>query len=72
MTVRRRNNMKIILLILAVIILGMLWALPVYICANLVLWLFHIPFRWTLLQTFGICLFVSVVRAVLFSDKGGK
>ena len=64
--------MKIILLILAVIILGMLWALPVYICANLVLWLFNIPFRWTLLQTFGICMFVSVVRAVLFSDKGGK
>lgn len=64
--------MKVIILLLAVIIMSILWALPVYICANLVLWLFHIPFRWTLLQTLAVCMFVSVVRAMLFSDKGGK
>lgn len=64
--------MKVIILLLAVIIMSILWALPVYICANLVLWLFHIPFRWTLLQTLGVCMFVSVIRAMLFSDKGGK
>jgi hypothetical protein len=64
--------MKILMLLLGLLILGALWALPLYVCANLVLWLFHIPFRWTLLQTLGVCMLISVIRGLFFTDKGGR
>lgn len=64
--------MKVLILLLGLLILGALWALPLYICANLVLWLFHIPFRWTLLQTLGVCMLASVIRGLFFTDKGGR
>lgn len=63
---------KIIILLLGLIILGVIWALPLYFGANLLLWAFHIPFRWTLLQSICVCIFASILRGLFFSDKGGK
>ena len=64
--------MKVLVALLVLLILGALWALPLYICANLVLWLFHIPFRWTLWQALGVCMLASVIRGLFCTNVGGK
>jgi len=55
----------ILILILVMIIMGAIWSLPLYVCVNFVLWLFHISFHLTWLQAFGICLLASVVKGLL-------
>ena len=60
---------KLLMLFLILIIIGAIWSLPLYICVNLVLWLFHISFHLTRLQAFGICLLASVIKGLLF-NKG--
>ena len=52
---------KILILLLILIILGAIWSLPLYICVNLVLWLFYIPFHLTWLQAFAVCLLMTVI-----------
>jgi len=61
---------KLLVIILIALVLGIIWALPLYICANLVLLLFHIPFHLTIFQAIAICLLASVIRSLLFKDKG--
>ena len=56
---------KILMLLLILIIMGAIWSLPLYLCVNLVLWLFHIPFHLTWLQAFGICLLASTIKGLL-------
>ena len=56
---------KILVLLLILIIMGAIWSLPLYLCVNLVLWLFHIPFHLTWLQAFGICLLASTIKDLL-------
>ena len=55
----------IIILILVIVIMGLIWALPLYAVVNFVLWLFGVSFHLTLLQAFGICLLASVVKGLL-------
>lgn len=63
---------KILILLLILIILGAIWSLPLYICVNLVLWLFNIPFHLTWLQAFAVCLLITVISRLLGrSRKGG-
>ena len=65
--------MKNALLLVALLVaFGMLWALPLYLCTNFVLWLFHLSFRLTLLQSFGVCVLLSVIKGLFFNDKGGN
>ena len=62
---------KILVLFLILLIVGAIWSLPLYLCVNFVLWLFHISFHLTWLQAFGICLLASIIKS-FFSNKGGK
>ena len=57
---------KLLLLILLLFAMGAIWSLPLYLVANFVLWLFHIPFHLTWIQAFGVCLLASMVRKLLF------
>lgn len=59
---------KILVLVLILAVMGAIWSLPLYLCVNLVLWLFHIPFHLTWLQALGVCLLVSVIKGLF--DKG--
>lgn len=63
---------KILVLILIFALVTILWALPLYICVNFVLWVFNIAFHLTLLQAFAICLLLTVIRELLFKKKGEK
>ena len=56
---------KILVLLLILIIMGAIWSLPLYLCVNLVLWLFKVSFHLTWLQAFGICLLASVIKGLL-------
>ena len=56
---------KILVLLLILIVMGAIWSLPLYLCVNLVLWLFHIPFHLTWLQAFGVCLLASTIKGLL-------
>lgn len=60
---------KFLVLFLILIIIGAILSLPLYICVNLVLWLFHISFHLTWLQAFGICLLASVIKGLLFNKE---
>ena len=57
---------KILVLILLLLLAIVLWSLPLYLCINLVLWLFGSTIRITLLQSFGLCLLATVIKKVLF------
>lgn len=57
---------KLLVLIAILILITVIWSFPLYICINLVLWLFNIPFHLTLFQSFGICLLVKVIHDMLF------
>lgn len=61
---------KILVLLLIFIFVGALWSLPLYLCTNFVLWLFHIPFHLSWIQSFGICLLISVLKGLLSEGKG--
>lgn len=63
---------KLLVLLLILIIMGAIWSLPLYLCVNLVLWLFRISFHLTWLQAFGICLLASVIKDLLSTKKGGN
>lgn len=60
---------KFLILALILLVIVTLVSLPLYLCVNLVLWLFHIPFHLTLFQAFGVCLLSAVIKS-LFSTKG--
>lgn len=60
---------KILVLFLILIIIGAILSLPLYLCVNFVLWLFHISFHLTWLQAFGICLLASVIKGLLFNKE---
>lgn len=57
---------KVLVLILLLLLAIVLWSLPLYLCINLVLWLFGSTIRITLLQSFGLCLLATVIKKVLF------
>ena len=57
---------KIFVLIGILILLGILWSLPLYLVVNFVCWVFHITFHLTLLQSFALCLLVTVIHNLLF------
>ena len=63
---------RIIFLILLLLLVVTLWSLPLYLCVNLVLWLFGSAIRITLFQAFGLCLLATVIKKLLFSNKGDK
>ena len=56
---------KVLVLFMILIVIGAIWSLPLYLCVNLVLWLFHIPFHLTWLQAFGVCLLASTIKGLL-------
>lgn len=60
---------KIILFILFLLITITLWSLPLYLCLNLVLWLFGSTIRITMIQAFGLCLLASVIKNLLFKKE---
>ena len=62
---------RIIFLILLSLLVVALWSLPLYLCVNLVLWLFGSAIRITLFQAFGLCLLATVIKE-LFSSKEDK
>ncbi len=62
---------KLLTLFVVLTILGILWALPLYICVNFVLWLFRIHAHLTLLQSFGLCWLASIIHSLLFKNKEG-
>lgn len=57
---------KILVLLAVLLLVVILWSLPLYLCVNLVCWLFGLTFRITLFQSFGICLLVKVIHGMLF------
>lgn len=61
---------KIILFILFLLITITLWSLPLYLCLNLVLWLFGSTIRITMIQAFGLCLLASVIKRLLSNEEG--
>ena len=63
--------MKVILLIVAFITYAVIWSLPLYICANFVLWLFHIEFHLTILQSFGLGILINVIYLMIFKPRKG-
>lgn len=56
---------KMLLLCLLCVTLCAIWALPLYLCVNFVLWVFHAAIRLTLLQAFSICLLCCVIKKLL-------
>lgn len=60
---------KIILFILFLLITITLWSLPLYLCLNLVLWLFGSTIRITMIQAFGLCLLATVIKNLLFKKE---
>lgn len=60
--------MMILLWLVATIILGLIYAVPVYVCANILLWLFHVSFRWKLWEAFLACVCVITIRNFLMKD----
>lgn len=66
------SDITYLILLLSLLLLGVtLWSLPLYLCVNLVLWLFGSTIRITLLQAFGLCLLTVVIKG-LFSNKEDK
>ena len=66
------NNMgKVLFFVLLLLLIVTLWSLPLYLCVNLVLWLFGSATRITLFQAFGLCLLATVIKK-LFSSKEDK
>ena len=63
---------KMLALIVIVILFSILWALPLYICTNFLLWVFNISFHLTLLQSFAICLLLYVIKNLLFKSRGDR
>lgn len=63
---------KIFVLILITVVFGVLWALPLWLCGNFVLWCFNISFHLTLLQSLALTMLASVVHSLLFKSKEGK
>lgn len=60
---------KLLVLIGILLLVVALWSLPLYVCVNLVLWLFGSAFRITLIQSFGLCLLATVIRKLLFKKE---
>lgn len=56
---------KVLVLILWLLLVITLWSLPLYLCVNLVLWLFGSTVRITLFQSFGLCLLATVIKSLL-------
>ena len=63
---------KILVVIGIIIFIGILWSLPVYVCGNLFLLVFHIPFHLSFLQAFVICLLLSTIHKFIVGDKEEK
>lgn len=58
-------------MVLCFILYLLLGAFPLYVCINLVLWLFHCTTHVTLVQAIGIFLLGTVINS-MFVKKGGK
>ena len=63
---------KVLVIIGIFMVFGILWSLPLYLVVNFVCWVFHIGFHLSLLQSFALCLFATVIHDLLFETKGGK
>lgn len=63
---------KLLVVIGVLIFFGILWSLPLYLVVNFVCWVFHIGFHLSLLQSFALCLLITVIHDLLFENKGGK
>ena len=63
---------KLTILIIVTIACGFLWALPLYVCGNFVLWCFNIQFHLTLLQSLALTMLASVIHNLLFKSKEDK
>ena len=55
-----------------IILLGVLWSLPLYFCVNILLWLFHVPYHLTLLQSLGLCWLANILHELVFKNKEAK
>lgn len=60
----------IVMFIFFVIILGILWSLPLYVCVNLVLLAFHITYHFTILQALALSSLISVISNLFFKKLG--
>lgn len=56
----------LIMLIIIIIVYGFLWALPLYICGNFVLWCFNIEIHLTIFQSIALTMLASVIKNLLF------
>lgn len=63
---------KIIFLILLFSLIGVLYAMPLWAITNIFLFVFHIPYHFTLLQAIVICALINVLRKLLFNNKEEK
>lgn len=57
------------ILIIITIICGFLWALPLYLCGNFVLWCFNVQFHLTILQSLALTMLASIVHSLLFKRE---
>ena len=57
-------------LIFIFIVYVIIRALPLYLCVNLVLWLFDLSFRLTIFQAIGVSVLISLL--LNFYGKGDK
>lgn len=60
---------KIFVIIFIFILCAVLWSLPLYIAINFMCWVFHLSFHITLLQTFAICVVITLIRNLLFEKE---
>ena len=60
---------KFIAIVFILFVCSVLWCLPLYLVANFLCWVFHLSFHLSLLQSFAICLLVSIIKKYLFYDK---
>ena len=64
---------KLLITIMVILFCMVIIALPLYIAANLVFWVFHLALHLTLFQAFAVSLLLSVIHRLLFRyDEGGK
>lgn len=60
---------KLFVIIFIFVICAIIWSLPLYITTNFVCWVFHLSFHITLLQSFAICLIITVIHDLLFGKE---
>lgn len=60
---------KVVVLIMIFLLFVIAWSLPLYVCVNLFCWLFHLSFRITLIQAYGVSLLIQTIYHTFFKKE---